>query len=166
LIGAEGEGGEEIGDALEGGEDDDGYVGALAEPAADGETIHVRHHDVEDDEMGLKPDERGQAFLTGLGGMDLVAAGGQVLAQEMQEIGIIVNDENSSVGRHVTVLRAQSVLDLCTNSAHSVVSQFTIRRQGTVGESRATRDDTRERESRPHDSMRKSDWGSSFVKKS
>ena len=53
VVGADLEADDLVDVVVAGGEDDDGNVGCLAQLFADGEAVHLRHHYVEDDQVGV-----------------------------------------------------------------------------------------------------------------
>ena len=66
----------------------------MVEEFADGEAIHLREHEVEDDEVR----ERGTGLIEGFaavgGGDDVVAFRPQVEADQFDNVGFIIHDQN------------------------------------------------------------------------
>src|SRR5690242_7203253 len=76
-------------------DDDLGRVGFLAHLAQDLESIHLRHHDVEEgDVVALGPEglERGAAVGDG---RDLVTAAGEKARQDLTEVLFVLGDEDT-----------------------------------------------------------------------
>ena len=79
------------------GEQDDGNGGGggqMVEEFADGEAVHFGQHEVEDDEVG----KRGTGLIEGFaaigGGDDIVAFRPQVEADQFDNVGFIIHDQN------------------------------------------------------------------------
>ena len=85
-----------------GGEDDDGDVARLAQLAADLEAVHLRHHDVEDDQVGLVGLDLLQRLTAVIGGLDLESFLGEVEAGELDDIPLVVDDQD--FGGHLITL--------------------------------------------------------------
>ena len=89
---------------LDDGEDDDGDVhggGIVFENGGHVEAIHLRHHDVENDEAGdLFADER-EGFAAVFGEAHGVAGLGEFLLQQRANVRVVVDDEDGLVLRLV-----------------------------------------------------------------
>ncbi len=84
--------------SVAGGEEERGRVDTVGtQPAQDAEAVHARHHHVEDDGVG--------AYLTGLvegggpvgGGIDLEALKLEAHREKLDDVGLIVDNENSGL---------------------------------------------------------------------
>ena len=96
VIGADLEADDAVDVVAAGGEDDDGDVAGLAELLADGEAVHLGHHDVEDDEVradGLGLLER---LLAVVGGFDAEALVVQVEAGKLNDVLLVIDNEDGS----------------------------------------------------------------------
>ena len=85
-------------------EDDDGNVhcgGIVLEHGGDVEAVHLRHHDVENDEAGrLFADER-ERFAAIFGEAHGIAGFGEFLLQQRANVRVVVDDQDRLVARLV-----------------------------------------------------------------
>lgn len=63
----------------------------FAQPAARFEAVHARHHAVEQDQMGAHFERAGDPFGAVAGGEHFVAFALKVVADEFQNIGLVVD---------------------------------------------------------------------------
>ena len=94
------------------GEDDDGDVhggGIVLENGSHIEAIHLRHHDVEDDETGDFFADAGESFAAVFSEAHGVALLGEFLLKERADVGIVVDDEDGLV---LSLMRADALAQL------------------------------------------------------
>src|SRR5579884_2322935 len=85
--------------ARERGEEDDRDVprlGVALDAAAGLQAVDARHHHVEDDEVGTLRLQALQPLLAVGGGVDVVALDAQVHRDDVEEAGVIVDDEDAA----------------------------------------------------------------------
>ena len=76
------------------GQHDDGGVVLGAELAADLPAVHDRHHNVQQDQVGMQFVKVGQGCFAVMGHRDRVALLDQVKTQQFADIFIVINDQN------------------------------------------------------------------------
>ena len=87
---------------LDDGQDDDGDVhggGIVLEHGRHIEAIHLRHHDVEDDQAGRFLADQGQRLAAIFGQAHRIAGFGELLLQQRADVGIVIDDQNGFVAR-------------------------------------------------------------------
>src|SRR5699024_652855 len=91
---ADGQTGDLVRGVVAGGEEDDGSVHAdLAQAPGDGEAVHVRQHDVEDEEVDVGLLGQAQGLRTVGGGDDVETGEAETGGQEFADIGLIIDNE-------------------------------------------------------------------------
>src|SRR5262249_35691226 len=98
VVGAGLDGTLDVAGVIEGGDHDDadvarGRVGAQA--LADLEAADLRHHDVEEDQVGLPGGDLVQRFLAVGGGADVVTAVAEVRLDQLDALRVVVGDEDA-----------------------------------------------------------------------
>ena len=78
-----------------GGQHDDRYIAVLPDPLAHGDTVHLRQHHVQQDEVVMACKELGQRFVAVSGGIRLEAFLFQRIFQTLNNQGLIVNKEDA-----------------------------------------------------------------------
>ena len=76
------------------GEEDDRDAALLTQSAADLDPVHAGQHHVEHHEVRLAGTGRGERRLTVAGGRDPMALAHQVEAQQVADLGVVVDDED------------------------------------------------------------------------
>ena len=98
VVAAERQAGDLVLQGVAGGEEQRGRVDAVgAQPAQHAEAVHAGHHDVEDDRVGPHFTglvERGGAVG---GGVDLEALELQAHREQLDDVGLVVDDEDSGL---------------------------------------------------------------------
>ena len=96
VVAAEGEAADLVVGRVAGREEDDRHPRALgAEALGDVEALHVREHDVEHDEVRLERGDRGERVGAGPGRLDLEALEAQGHAHDVDDVGLVVDDEDA-----------------------------------------------------------------------
>ena len=102
VVAADGQGEDLVVVAPAGRDEDDRGVVVLPDPAAEGEPVHARQVDVEQDHPGGVGGEVGEGVLGGGGVVHAEARRGQVLDRGLGEFAFILDDEDVGAGGHVS----------------------------------------------------------------
>jgi hypothetical protein len=77
-----------------GGEQDDGGIGDVPDPGGGGDAVHDGHHDVQQNQVDIIVLHHFQGFLAGKGFKQIVALGGKVDLQGVDDIRLVITDQN------------------------------------------------------------------------
>ena len=100
VVAAEGEAGDLVLGGVAGGEEQHGRVPArCAQPPDDVEAVQVRHHHVEHDQVGAERVGQGERLLAVGGRGDLEAGEAQAGREQLEDVGLVVDDEQPGLGR-------------------------------------------------------------------
>ncbi len=79
---------------VDGGEDDDRQVGASLDLARERQTVHAGHEHVDDEQVRPRLGKAAERLVAIAGGLHLVAVGAQLLGEEHEQVGIVIDDED------------------------------------------------------------------------
>ena len=82
-----------------GSQENDGDVGKFPDLSGGGDAVHLGHHDVQKDQVQILLPGQFQGLPAGGGGEEIVALGGQIYFQRIDNVRLVVADENVVHGR-------------------------------------------------------------------
>ncbi len=83
------------------GQDDDRQVGAGLDLAGEGQAVHARHQHVDHQQVRPGLGEPPQRLVAVAGRLDLVAVGPELLGEDDEQVGVVVDDEDPRDGHAV-----------------------------------------------------------------